>query len=62
MILVYERLPELLLTAFERSTAPGFVALTQVLVSAAALLPATLFIGATFPCALVQCAPLSLET
>jgi spermidine synthase len=50
-MLVYERLPALFLRGFARSDAPGAVALTQVVVCVAALLLATLFIGATFPCA-----------
>ena len=36
--------------------APGSVALLQILLSAVALLPATLFIGASFPCALAATA------
>ena len=50
-MLVYERLPALFLQGFARSNAPGAMALTQLVVCVAALLLATLFIGATFPCA-----------
>jgi len=50
-MLVYERLPALFLRGFALSDAPAAVQLTQILVSIAALLLGTLFIGATFPCA-----------
>ena len=50
-MLIYERLPALFLRGYEYSTAPAAIALTQLGVSVAALLLATLFIGATFPCA-----------
>src|SRR6266511_236899 len=51
-LLGFERLPELLLTGLRWSAAPAWVALLQIMVSAAVLLPATLCIGASFPCAL----------
>ncbi len=51
-LLGFERLPDLLLAGLGWSVAPGWVALLQLLLSAAALLPATLCIGASFPCAL----------
>src|SRR5260370_11578768 len=51
-LLGFERLPDLLLAGLGWSVAPGWGALLQLLLSAAALLPATLCIGATFPCAL----------
>src|SRR5215510_15931261 len=51
-MLVYERLPALFLRGFAHSDAPAAVQLTQIVVSIAALLLGTLFIGATFPCAL----------
>ncbi len=50
-MLVYERLPALFLRGFAHSDAPAAVQLTQIVVSIAALLLGTLFIGATFPCA-----------
>jgi spermidine synthase len=55
-LLGFERMPDLLLTGLRWSAAPGWVALLQILVSAVALLPATLFIGASFPCALAAMA------
>ena len=55
-LLGFERLPDLLLTGLRWSVAPGSVALLQILLSAVALLPATLFIGASFPCALAATA------
>jgi len=51
-LLGFERLPDLLLTGLRWSAAPAWVALLQIMVSAAVLLPATLCIGASFPCAL----------
>jgi spermidine synthase len=51
VLLVFERMPELFLVALRWSDAPAFVQFLQFLVSAAALLPSTLLIGATFPCA-----------
>ena len=50
-LLVFERMPELFLWALRRSDSPGFVQLVQLAVSAAVLLPSTILIGATFPCA-----------
>ena len=50
-MLVYDRLPALFLRGFAHSDAPAAVQLTQIVVSIAALLLGTLFIGATFPCA-----------
>jgi spermidine synthase len=47
----FERVPELSLGALRWSASPGGVQIMQVAVSAAALLPSTLLIGATFPCA-----------
>jgi spermidine synthase len=49
--LAFERIPELFLLALRWSDSPSFVQLTQFVVSASALLPSTLLIGATFPCA-----------
>ena len=47
-LLVFERMPELFLAALRWSGSTAFV---QVAISAASLLPPTLLIGATFPCA-----------
>jgi spermidine synthase len=52
IVLLFERMPELFLAALGRSDSPAFVQAVQFLVSAAALLPSTLLIGATFPCAI----------
>ena len=51
LVLVFERMPEVFLFALRHSYAPWFVELVQMLISAGALLPFTLLIGATFPCA-----------
>jgi len=48
ILLVFERMPELFLVALRWSGSAAFV---QVAVSATSLLPPTLLIGATFPCA-----------
>lgn len=50
-MLLFERAPELFLAALRISEAPSFIQLVHFVVSAAALLPVTLLIGATFPCA-----------
>jgi spermidine synthase len=49
--LLYERLPALFLRGFAQSDAPASIQLIQIVVCIAALLVGTLFIGATFPCA-----------
>jgi spermidine synthase len=51
---LFERLPESVVFALKRSDSPGAVGLMQLAVSAQALLPATLLIGATFPCAVAM--------
>src|SRR6266446_784156 len=51
ILLAFERLPELLLAALRWSHATTFVTWIQLGLSAVALLPVTLLIGATFPCA-----------
>ena len=51
VLLAFERLPELLLAALRWSHAAAFVTWIQLGLSAVALLPVTLLIGATFPCA-----------
>lgn len=56
-LLVFERMPELFLTAFRWSHSPGFVQAVQLGVSAGVLLLSTLLIGATFPCAVAAVAP-----
>lgn len=50
-LLVFERMPELFLLGVKWSDSPRFVQAVQLAVSAAALLPSTVLIGATFPCA-----------
>ena len=52
ILVLFERMPELFLAALNRSDSPAFVQVVQFLVSAVALLPSTLLIGATFPCAI----------
>ena len=56
-LLVFERMPELFLTAFRWSHSPGFVQVAQLAVSAGVLLLSTLLIGATFPCAVAAVTP-----
>src|SRR5262245_6429557 len=51
-VLLFQEMPALFLIALSWSTSPPFVQLTQLGISVAALLPSTLLIGATFPCAL----------
>src|SRR5438132_479375 len=51
VLLAFEPLPELLLAALRWSHATTFVTWIQLGLSAVALLPVTLLIGATFPCA-----------
>ena len=48
---LFEQFPEAVARALERSTSPSAVAFMQLAFSAQALLPSTLLIGATFPCA-----------
>jgi spermidine synthase len=50
-LLAFERMPELFLLGVKWSDSPRFVQAVQLAVSAAALLPSTVLIGATFPCA-----------
>jgi spermidine synthase len=50
-LLVFERMPELFLIGLTWSDSPRVVQGVQLAVSAAVLLPSTLLIGATFPCA-----------
>jgi spermidine synthase len=49
-------MPDLFLAAVRWSDSPSFVQLIQILVSAGSLLPSTLLIGATFPCAVAVAA------
>ena len=51
-LLGFERLPDFLLQGLRWSTAPGWVALLQLILSAGVLLPAMLLVGASLPCAL----------
>src|SRR2546425_214400 len=57
VIVTFERLPELLLAALRWSRAPDFVMWTQLGLSILVLLPVTLLIGATFPCAVAVATP-----
>src|SRR5262249_51394559 len=50
VIVLFPRMPEFFLASLAWSDSPGVVQLIQLFVSACALLPATLLIGATFPC------------
>jgi spermidine synthase len=56
VLVLFERMPELFLAALHRSDSPAFVQVVQFLVSAVSLLPSTLLIGATFPCAIAMVA------
>ena len=51
VMLVFERMPEVVLMALQHSVSPVFVQAVQVMVSSLALLGPALLIGATFPCA-----------
>ncbi len=51
VLLIFERMPALLVATLRWSHAPAFVTWIQFGLSAAALLPVALLIGATFPCA-----------
>ena len=55
-MLLFERMPELFLRALRVSDTPSFIQLVHFVVSASALLPFTLLIGATFPCAVAVAA------
>src|SRR5947199_143892 len=57
VLLMFERLPELLLAAPRWSYAPPFVMWIQLGLSVGVLLPVTLLIGATFPCAVAVATP-----
>lgn len=48
----FDRMPELFLRAFQVSQSPGFVKTIQFCISALAMFVPTLFMGATFPCAI----------
>jgi spermidine synthase len=50
-LLAFEHTPELFLVGVRWSDSPGFVQAVQLAISALALLPSALLIGATFPCA-----------
>jgi spermidine synthase len=56
LLLSFERTPELFVAAFAWSDSSTLVQSLQFLVSAGALLPSTLLIGATFPCAVALAA------
>ena len=56
VLLAFDQFPALFLLALGRSLSPAFVALAQLVASVLALLPTTLLIGATFPCAVAACA------
>jgi spermidine synthase len=55
-MLVFEKIPELFLVAFQWSRSPVAVQITQLGVSTITLLLSTLLIGATFPCAVAVAA------
>lgn len=57
VLLLFERLPELLLATMRWSVANAFVTWIQLGFSVVALLPVTLLIGATFPCAVAVATP-----
>jgi spermidine synthase len=57
ILLVFERAPYLFLLGLWWSDSPRFVQFVQILVSAGALLVATVLIGATFPCGVAVAAP-----
>ena len=48
----FDRMPELFLRVFQFSQSPGFVKTIQFFISALAMFVPTLFMGATFPCAI----------
>ena len=48
----FDRLPELFLRIFQVSQSPGFMKLIQFFISALAMFAPTVFMGATFPCAI----------
>jgi spermidine synthase len=50
-LLVFERMPGLVIAGLGHSMTPGFVNVLQFTVAVLCLLPSTLLIGATFPCA-----------
>jgi spermidine synthase len=56
ILLIFARMPELFLLTLRWSDSPTFVQLIQVVISASCLLLPTLFIGATFPCAVAVAA------
>jgi spermidine synthase len=55
VVLVFERMPHVLLLALQHSQSPEFVQVVQVMMSSLALLGPSLLIGATFPCAMAAC-------
>ncbi len=48
----FDRIPELFLRIFQISQSPGFMKVVQFFISALAMFIPTLFMGATFPCAI----------
>jgi len=48
----FDRMPEVFLRVFQISQSPGFVKTIQFFISALAMFVPTLFMGATFPCAI----------
>jgi spermidine synthase len=48
----FDRIPELFLRVFQISQSPGFMKVVQFFISALAMFIPTLFMGATFPCAI----------
>jgi spermidine synthase len=56
VLLLFEQIPVFFLTVLGAADSPAMLPLVQVLVSVCALLPSTLLIGATFPCAVAVAA------
>lgn len=54
-LLLFERMPDLVLLALRHSHSPSFVVLVQFVLCAGILVPSTVLIGATFPCAAGIC-------
>jgi spermidine synthase len=48
----FDRIPEIFLRIFQISQSPGFMKVVQFFISALAMFVPTLFMGATFPCAI----------
>jgi spermidine synthase len=62
VLAVFDRAPIVFLEVLRRSSSPAVIVAAQFAISVAALLPITLLIGATFPCAATACAPSARRT